>query len=878
MTKHELHSRILSVLAENSATANEIEITPDTFEGWRVRVVATCFKEMGDTQRRELIAPALDGEHIVWREFLSPDEAEQVEAVPYATESLPLWPESLARGAKKIDNEAPVLFLTDSEEELSAPVTVTFYSLRGGVGRSTSLAHTARLLAKAGKQVVCMDLDIEAPGLAALFDVEAQVENNMGVVELLMLLDQGGSPDFSRHLVPVDDEGQLFLIPAGLPDAAYAHDLSLLDPGAWYTEESNPLRLLMEGVRSKLPFIPDVILIDSRTGISAISAPLLFEQADLAVVAMFPHEQARRGTEALVKGLMAACNYRFAQPGCQSIAPEIRFLVGPLPNTPQLRDMLHHRALEWVAEWLSPIQQARQDNGLLELNEDELTHWVPYQEVLAASRSVLDFQDIQPLYGRVEEWIEGLLPVEAPGVASDLDTQQKIHILHDLKVEAGTAEDQQNLLDVFVETDVIVRAINPKNPLVLGRKGTGKTALFRRIEEQHGDKKRVMPIMSPLANKDNSIRLNDELFRELDRQLISSQNLQWKQFWMAYLLLLACERNYVKKSFLDAQLWENPLPGNAIQLVEWMSKLSEQPMYGLKLNEAFKGLDSALERPLLLLWDGLDTQFGNEQTDRKRRSSALAGLLSMMLDWERVLTHINFKVLLREDIWRELKFENKSHLYGRSVVLQWNDQNSFLKVLVKQLWRSDPLRQWIQTALEAKERLSLPIEKWSDDDLRAVWHLIAGTRMSGGRTAFTRNWVWTRLADANGDHAPRHLLQLLREAVDIEKNQELKASYSRSLIRPNTLIKALPEVSAKALDALIKEEFQELEALTVRLREIARTPFDAGELDSIDKSQLLLAKEVGLLGIHEGTEQRAERYRVPELYRLALKMTRKGQS
>jgi cellulose biosynthesis protein BcsQ len=879
MSASEFKARLEAALVENGIADAEVTLKSDPDGGWMVRVVAPAFAAMNETERRQTIAGAIDKELITWRQLLTPEELADSDPMPSAEAStLPLWPESLARGSRQVEGKELVAFLTDAEEELDPPITVTFYSLRGGVGRSTSLAHTARLLASQGRKVVCLDMDLEAPGLAALFNVEASVERDMGVVELLMQLDQGGEPDFSRHLVPVGDDEQLFLIPAGLPDAAYARDLSLLDPSAWYTEEANPLRLLMQGVRENLPFRPDVVLIDSRTGISAISAPLLFEQADLAIVALFPHEQARRGTEALVQGLMGAHNYRSKTWNSKVCGPEIRFLVGPLPGTQQLSESLYHRALEWVSEWLFPVQNARQESGLLELNEGEVTHWVPYREELAASQHVLDVQDIESLYGRVVDWIAGLLPVAVDDETKAPAAWEKLAILDEVEVDAGAAEDQESLLDVFIETDVVRRALNPKNPLVLGRKGTGKTALFRRIKEQHSETHNVMPVMSPVADEASAIRLSEALFKEIEIHLIRTNAMQWKQVWMTYLLVLACDQRYVDNGFIEAQLWDHPLPGDAIELVTWMQGLSNQPMYGLKLESAFQRLDEVLEKPLTLLWDGLDTQFGNEQADRQRRASALVGLISMVLEWERPFKKISFKVLLREDIWRELKFENKSHLYGRSIMLQWSDQNSFLKVLIKQLWRSKKFVEWVKESLKASARLEAPIEQWSDEDVISVWHLIAGVRMSGGRTAFTRNWIWTRLADANNDHAPRHLLQLLRAAVEREKEQEERAPYQRSLIRPNTLIKVLPDVSSKALDALVQEEFHELEPLTDRLREIARTPFDSNELEAIDKDLLFLAREVGLLGVHEGTDQRVERYRVPELYRLALNMTRKGQA
>lgn len=43
--------------------------------------------------------------------------------------------------------------------------TITFYSYKGGVGRSLVLANVAFYLARFGQKVVALDLDLEAPGL-----------------------------------------------------------------------------------------------------------------------------------------------------------------------------------------------------------------------------------------------------------------------------------------------------------------------------------------------------------------------------------------------------------------------------------------------------------------------------------------------------------------------------------------------------------------------------------------------------------------------------------------------------------------------------------------------------------------------------------------
>src|ERR1041385_6770285 len=45
----------------------------------------------------------------------------------------------------------------------------TFYSYKGGVGRSMALANIALLLARRGKRVLAVDWDLEAPGLNYYF-------------------------------------------------------------------------------------------------------------------------------------------------------------------------------------------------------------------------------------------------------------------------------------------------------------------------------------------------------------------------------------------------------------------------------------------------------------------------------------------------------------------------------------------------------------------------------------------------------------------------------------------------------------------------------------------------------------------------------------
>jgi len=63
----------------------------------------------------------------------------------------------------------------------------TFYSYKGGVGRSMALANIAELLVEAGLSVIMVDWDLEAPGLERFFPVDtATVLEQPGLMDMLL--------------------------------------------------------------------------------------------------------------------------------------------------------------------------------------------------------------------------------------------------------------------------------------------------------------------------------------------------------------------------------------------------------------------------------------------------------------------------------------------------------------------------------------------------------------------------------------------------------------------------------------------------------------------------------------------------------------------
>ena len=162
--------------------------------------------------------------------------------------------------------------------------TITFYSYKGGVGRTLTLANLGRLLTQLRKRVFVLDLDLEAPGLHYKFGIEP----TSGVLDCLTttLESRAFPPSLSPYVVEVDGTHGLHLMAAGqAPSLAYWRRLSRLNWHDLLFGESAPgLPFFLELKQQILKqYSPDYLLIDSRTGITEIGGVATQRQVDLKI-------------------------------------------------------------------------------------------------------------------------------------------------------------------------------------------------------------------------------------------------------------------------------------------------------------------------------------------------------------------------------------------------------------------------------------------------------------------------------------------------------------------------------------------------------------------------------------------------------------------
>src|SRR5882724_2390406 len=74
-------------------------------------------------------------------------------------------------------------------ESNSGGKIITFYSYKGGTGRSMALANAAWLLAMNGKRVLTIDWDLEAPGLYRYFEpflADKSLSDSNGIIDFVL--------------------------------------------------------------------------------------------------------------------------------------------------------------------------------------------------------------------------------------------------------------------------------------------------------------------------------------------------------------------------------------------------------------------------------------------------------------------------------------------------------------------------------------------------------------------------------------------------------------------------------------------------------------------------------------------------------------------
>ncbi|RFP62954.1 MAG: ParA family protein [Limnothrix sp. CACIAM 69d] len=770
------------------------------------------------------------------------------------------------------------------ERSLRSPRTVAFYSFKGGVGRTTALIHVAWLLVKQGKKVVVVDLDIEAPGLSKALDLDDLPE--VGIVDYFY--ERAYAPDGADYEIQIGDilaeyrdqqlgdtrGGRFFVIPTGKLDLDYLAKVDDLKASAWVNGNESLWDVFTRDIKKQIE--PDLILVDSRTGLNQWGAFSLVQAADSAILVLFPNAQNAEGAKILVQALGSL--------GKQNI----NFVFSPIPNldSKEIAQSIQLDLNEIINQFIPLASNGDLNDEDLASNDDLIC--IEYLVPIAVAphypvHSVLDWY--QP--------IANLILKDSSSSAS-VSTQlqrDRWKIIEDLRFsDVDAAQEQTNLSHIFQKTSSFYDFLDDKVCLVTGRKGTGKTALYFlflkhfSIAQKLTDRLNNITVLSGHGML-SSGRLTQNEFDFIRGDLSTSQA-SWLGFWAAYALFrimsdhnqtLTSLRKDKYKALKDGfSTVKNLQFGSEHQalLLQWSESRELRPL----IFDALKDINSHLKKQVQKIWllyDNLDQDLAEANN---LRSDALIGLLKLVQEFDaKELTNLRIKIFLREDIWERLIFDNRSHLRGRSIKLEWK-RVDLLRFAYRQVIQSEKFKALVSQVVPIPDPDSAT-EETLVEALKILW----GDRIRlGSRGKYLYRWVYDRLSDTSGATYPRSLVVLLTEAkrLELQHKNDPKLQVDR-LFRSRFMADALVEASRARCNEM-REEYGNLSAFFDSLsgKDALLQPEElqqcwensAREVEPDFERFVQLLKLIGLAE----WRPKDERYRFADLYVYGFNMNKKG--
>lgn len=273
---------------------------------------------------------------------------------------------------------------------------IVFYSVKGGVGRSTALAAVAWELAEQNKRVLVMDLDLESPGLSSSLLPEDR-RPAYGVTDWLVedLVNNGKAiVDDMVAISNLSRIGDIRVVPAhGKNAGEYIAKLGRVwmptfDERRKRQKWSKRLSYLVEQLEDKHK--PDVVLLDSRAGIDETASAIVTDLgASLILLFAIDGDQTWNGYRILFQHWNQANVAREIRERLQVVAAMIPE-VGGVEYAESLRENAYNLFLD---NFYDPASETLGDEWNFNLTEKIAPHhpWpVRWHRGFAAIKSLYD--------------------------------------------------------------------------------------------------------------------------------------------------------------------------------------------------------------------------------------------------------------------------------------------------------------------------------------------------------------------------------------------------------------------------------------------------------------------------------------------------------
>ena len=756
------------------------------------------------------------------------------------------------------------------------------YSFKGGMGRSTTLSYLAYFYYLLGKKIVILDCDFEAPGIASIFFDKKKREEKAGVLDYLIDLNIEENPKLDDYFLQSevsDNSGNLYLFPSGINYniGNYLNKISKIDFNS--KSYTKGYTTLLTHINELLK--PDLIFIDLRAGINESNGLILKSISNTNLLFFNSEEQNEDGLEVIATLLKDIQNNFIMNSTIRFSNSELR-----ASKEKQLINFLDKKfsfkeSIKIESDFLEKrIITVPYNSFMLENNDREEYRKFIYKEYNAYKTSnEIYIQDIIKTINRI--YFSSELSNIIKNDISEInltDILKKLLESFKYLTAMGKFDNEENLKYFYFKED-ISKLVNEQIFLILGPKGSGKSALFEIFTKNYKSILSQLNINNNLYiagfSKDISNSGLSKDYLKIVHQN-SKENLEnLERFWKFLTLYQLEEKEDIEdKYFKD---------------IDDIRKSFMNIEKGLDVDRRLKNININLlrdDRALTLVYDELDVELGEYRVD----------FIDALVEFWRgnlyKYSQVRSKILLRNDIFSTLKIENKTHLDFNKYELKWNKKeilSLILKIIVTSLDENELDK--ISLLDIVKNKKNNEITKDFTLIKRAIY-LIFGEKINATQSNISTmdNWIISQLSDGKGNITPRVIYKFLYESISKELDNQNEGD-SKQLLKSfgKNYKDILYEVSKHRLTEY-NEEYKGYDKYYKIIQKIGYRIFEDSEykIASTTKNKKTYIKaevideyireliESGFLSIKD---EKTKTYQVANVYvpALEIKMNRQGR-
>jgi cellulose biosynthesis protein BcsQ len=748
----------------------------------------------------------------------------------------------------------------------TAPI-ISFYSYKGGVGRSTALALFASYYSMHyGKKVFIIDCDFEAPGLTNFFGLEPVVRPRNGLVEYIkdkeaiksITLNEDYVYTIARNFT---GEGEIYLLSSGnissdKDRSDYLEALSRLDIHSSTTIMNQFASVLIE---INDGYTPDLILLDSRTGFTDIFALTALKFSKAAIGFFGNAAQNMPGLQfflstllkhfsmikpILVLSIISSSFTKQMQMFHSSVEQYIVTLLGDkLDSIPAIPEyyLSRYPSLEKIGtqdediEDFVTIVRTKAFNDYINLF-DEIINTI--EEIKGAKVTAEKACELQPSKAaKTSKSIPGKLLELKTKILSSLDSN-----FPEPYGDYLPRNDPRFWNSKFYFRACMEEVFNPDKFLLLGSKGTGKTAFYLALKQDEFFSKLLtktkklksgyecISVVSMRDDAQSSLRFIDAstLF---PLSGISSPEYFFRRFWTVF-IWNAIRLDSAKIGY-ESSLHLSPKPiSDDTESANFLKKyISDKDTYP-KIEKDLQLLDLwavQQNKHLLLTFDRLDEIIRPIQWP-----DGIAPLITYCQSQR--FKRLHPKLFMRRDLYDKLtNLTNKEALSRLSVNLEWSREELyafFFKIVFSSsaddfLDYAESIKNGEGAALEAARKIireAISYNQLPPDEhlLKPLVGIFFGKQAQSGSVVHygsMYDWIYINLTNADRTISLRPFLDLIKYAIQKQNSTSWLRDCEYPIIDPRSFS---GDVRGRAVEGHFKDLSQEKgnEALSIIIDDI----------------------------------------------------------